>query len=224
VNYFVAHAGIKAGDTLWLDWEDSGTSCAKKDQFLKALKKAKPNNKVGLYCNTSYWKSRDTTSFCQDALWIAAYNGHPGSPGITHAFLLHQYTSSPVDTSYYAGTAAQLHAWAGSTPKPTPTVPTVDLSNLVAAAKADPKAAQGHTTHAADVKLYEAALKAEGLLAAKYASDGSFGSTTVTANSKWQKAYSKLHGLGWKGADVNGIPGKTSATALGAKHGFKVKA
>ncbi|GAA3718350.1 peptidoglycan-binding protein [Streptomyces tremellae] len=107
-------------------------------------------------------------------------------------------------------------------PAAAPAKPKVSLANLIAAAKRDPGLPQGGTTHPADVKIYEAALRAEGLLPAKYASDGSFGSTTITANSAWQKAYSKAHGLGWSGADVNGIPGRTSATALGAKHGFTV--
>ncbi|WP_333731756.1 CHAP domain-containing protein [Streptomyces sp. IBSBF 3010] len=99
----------------------------------------------------------------------------------------------------------------------TPSKPTVDLSELIRAAKLDPKAAQGHQTYAAGVKVVEAALKAEGFLAAKYAGDGSFGTTTVEAYRKWQKA------LGYKGADADGIPGTTSLTRLGAKHGFNVK-
>ncbi|WP_369190152.1 hypothetical protein [Streptomyces sp. R08] len=93
--------------------------------------------------------------------------------------------------------------------------PTVKLANVVAAAKADPKAAQGHTTHAADVKLVEAALKAEGLLAAKYAADGSFGTTTIEAYADWQRK----SGVG---GPYDGIPGVKSLTLLGNKHGFKV--
>lgn len=99
-------------------------------------------------------------------------------------------------------------------PKPKPVV---DLSNMIAAAKTDPKAAQGHTTHAADVKIVEAALKAEGLLSAKYASDGSFGTTALEAYKAWQ------HKLGYSGKDADGIPGLTSLSRLGAKHGFGVK-
>lgn len=106
---------------------------------------------------------------------------------------------------------------APSKPKPAPK-PVVDLSNVVAAAKADPKAAQGHTTHPADVKLVEAALKAEGLLKASYAADGSFGSLTVDAYTSWQRK------CGYTGSDADGIPGKESLTKLGAAHGFTVKA
>lgn len=92
---------------------------------------------------------------------------------------------------------------------------TVSLKNIIDAAKRDPKAPQGHASHPADVKLVEAALKAEGLLAARYAADGSFGSLTVTAYAKWQQR-SRV------GRPYDGIPGKASLTALGKKHGFSV--
>jgi hypothetical protein len=98
-----------------------------------------------------------------------------------------------------------------------PAKPTVDLSEVIKAAKLDPKAAQGHQTYPAGVKLVEAALKAEGYLAAKYAGDGSYGTTTIEAYKKHQKA------MGYSGKDADGIPGTTSLTRLGAKHGFNVK-
>lgn len=103
------------------------------------------------------------------------------------------------------------------------TKPTVDLSNLVAAARRDPGLKQGGTTHAADVRIVEAALKAEGLLSSTYAADGSFGSTTVAAYRKWQL---KLYpGASTKpGGAADGIPGLASLTKLGTKRGFKVKA
>jgi len=94
--------------------------------------------------------------------------------------------------------------------------PVVDLSNLVAAAKRDPGLKQGGTTHAADVRIVEAALKAEGLLSAAYASDGSFGSLTVTAYAAWQRR------CGWTGKDADGIPGEASLKKLGARRGFDV--
>jgi hypothetical protein len=98
-----------------------------------------------------------------------------------------------------------------------PVKPVVDLSEVIRAAKLDPKAAQGHQTYPAGVKLVEAALKAEGFLAAKYAGDGSYGTTTIEAYKKWQKS------LGYSGKDADGIPGTTSLTRLGARHGFNVK-
>jgi hypothetical protein len=96
--------------------------------------------------------------------------------------------------------------------------PTVDLSNLVAAARRDPELRQGGTTHPADVRIVEAALKAEGLLSATYAADGSFGSLTKTAYAAWQRR------CGYSGSGADGIPGRASLEKLGAKRGFKVKA
>ncbi|MEV5319158.1 peptidoglycan-binding domain-containing protein [Streptomyces sp. NPDC052687] len=118
--------------------------------------------------------------------------------------------------------AAPKEAAPAPTPKPStpakPVVPTVDLSNLIAAARRDPGLKQGGTTHPADVRIVEGALKAEGLLPAAYASDGSFGSSTVAAYRKWQQR------CGYTGSAADGIPGKASLEKLGAKRGFKVKA
>lgn len=99
-----------------------------------------------------------------------------------------------------------------------PKKPEVDLSKLVAAAKADPRAAQGHQTYAAGVKLVERALVAEGVLGKTYSADGSFGSTTVAAYAAWQRR------LGYSGTAADGIPGAASLKKLGAKHGFTVVA
>jgi GH25 family lysozyme M1 (1,4-beta-N-acetylmuramidase) len=100
-------------------------------------------------------------------------------------------------------------------PKPAPK-PVVSLANVVAAAQQDPQATQGHESHPADVKPVEAALAAEGLLDKRYAYDGSFGSLSVKAYAEWQKK------CGFSGADANGIPGRKTLAALGAKHGFTV--
>jgi hypothetical protein len=99
--------------------------------------------------------------------------------------------------------------------------PQVSLASVKAirqAAQKDPGRKQGGTTAGAadDVKVVEWALQQEGLLAKKYARDGSFGSLTVKAYSKWQKK------LGYKGKDADGVPGKDSLVKLGKKHGFKV--
>ncbi|MFE3144753.1 N-acetylmuramoyl-L-alanine amidase [Streptomyces scopuliridis] len=100
----------------------------------------------------------------------------------------------------------------------TPTKPVVSLAHVVAAARKDPKAAQGKTTYKAEVLIVEKALVAEGLLASKWA-DGSYGTLTVAAYRKWQNR------RGYFTADTaDGIPGKATLTALGAKHGFTVKA
>lgn len=97
---------------------------------------------------------------------------------------------------------------------PTPK-PKVSLRNVVAAAKADPKAAQGHGLHRADVLLVEKALCAEGLLDSKWV-DGAWGSKTVAAYKAWQKR------CGYTGKGADGIPGARSLTRLGAKHGWTV--
>jgi len=102
--------------------------------------------------------------------------------------------------------------------KPVKTVkPSVSLAHLIEASKKDPKLAQGKTTHKAEVKVVEDALKAEGLLKGKYV-DGAFGTLTVEAYRDWQKK------CGYTGAAANGVPGKASLTKLGKKHGFTVKA
>ena len=101
--------------------------------------------------------------------------------------------------------------------------PAVSLAHLIAAARHDVPAAQGSALHRADVLPVERARAAEGLLAADRV-DGSFGSETVTAYAAWQQAYSEAHHLGWSGTDLNGIPGRESLAALGAKHGFTVGA
>lgn len=98
--------------------------------------------------------------------------------------------------------------------------PTVSLKAVVAAAKADPDRKQGGTTSgsADDVRVVEAALKAEGLLDREYAADGSFGSSSIKAYAGWQKS------KGYKGKDADGIPGKESLRKLGARYDFKVVA
>jgi hypothetical protein len=142
-------------------------------------------------------------------VWLTegGHYGHCNVPGNDH------WDPGAISTKVLFAAAPK-----GSTSAPkSASVPTVSLANVVAASKSDPKAAQGKALHAADVKPVEAALKAEGLLSAKYASDGSFGTTTVTAYAAWQRK------LGFTGKDADGIPGKSTLAKLGAKHGFKVK-
>lgn len=133
----------------------------------------------------------------------AAWGGHTGCPG-------------DAIKAQRAAIIARAEQILGDQPKP-PTKPTVSLAHVVAAAKKDPAAAQGHTTHRADVLVVERALRAEGLLAADYV-DGSFGSLTVNAYARWQKH------LGYSGTAADGIPGMTSLKKLGDRHGFAVVA
>lgn len=100
-----------------------------------------------------------------------------------------------------------------------PTKPKVSLANVVYAARHDPAAAQGHTTHRDEVLLVEKALKAEGLLSAQYV-DGSFGTKTVTAYARWQHSPA---GGGYAGSAADGIPGPASLKRLAKKHGFEVE-
>lgn len=101
--------------------------------------------------------------------------------------------------------------------KPVTTQPSVSLAHVVAAARRDPSAAQGHTTHKAEVLIVERALSAEHLLDAAYV-DGSFGTKTRTAYAVWQRK------LGYSGTAADGVPGRSSLQRLGSKHGFVVTA
>lgn len=143
-DYFLAHASIKAGDLIALDWEDSGVSGSNKDAMLAYLEAKRPKNRVVLYCNLTFWKTKDTTSKCGDGLWIAAPSDPDGKPSITHAWTFQQTGISGTDIDIYNGTAAGLKTWATSKgavtppkPKPTPTPtpkpePTVSEASEVA--------------------------------------------------------------------------------------------
>ncbi|NNJ04140.1 LysM peptidoglycan-binding domain-containing protein [Streptomyces sp. PKU-MA01144] len=98
-------------------------------------------------------------------------------------------------------------------PKP-PAKPVVDLSRLVAAAKADPPK-RGTPVSYYGVKTVETALVREGLLAPSLA-DGHFGTATRTAYASWQRR------CGYSGKDADGIPGATSLKKLAARRGFTV--
>jgi hypothetical protein len=95
--------------------------------------------------------------------------------------------------------------------------PTVDLSDVVRAAKLDPSRPDGATTpgSAADVQTVEVALYYEGLLGYGYI-DGSYGTKTISAYGSWQRK------LGYTGADADGVPGLASLRKLGNKWGFNV--
>ncbi len=130
-EYFVAKAASQEGDILACDWEtDPSTgkhaSCAEKDAFIKAVKKLRPTHKVVLYCNTSFWKNVDTTSYAGDGLWIAAPSDPDGKPNIKSPWVFQQIgiSGTDVDIANFASAAA-LKLWATAlvkpTPKPTPT-------------------------------------------------------------------------------------------------------
>lgn len=105
-------------------------------------------------------------------------------------------------------------------PKPAPAKPKVSVAHLVAAAKKDVPAPDGHTTYPTEVRIVENALVAEGLLNRAYA-DGSFGSKTVAAYAAWQRSKA---GGSYTGSAADGIPGLSSLQRLAARHGFTVTA
>lgn len=138
-DYFLKQVAWQPGDVIILDWEgyddaNKGVSQAKqlayKEEWLRYVKAKMPHNPVGMYCNTSYWKSVDTTGYYGDFLWIATGGRPAGDPGIQAPWLFHQYTDRPIDTNYcHLGSIDALRTWAHSfaspadpiTPKPAPT-------------------------------------------------------------------------------------------------------
>lgn len=97
-------------------------------------------------------------------------------------------------------------------PKP-PAKPVVSVRSIIAASRRDPGLPQGGTTSAAQVKPVEQALARLGFLNSAWV-DGSFGTRTVSAYAAFQRS------LGYRGRDADGIPGKASLTALGARSGL----
>jgi hypothetical protein len=132
----------------------------------------------------------------------AAWGGHTGCPGDR---IKQQRAAVIVRARQILGLTAK---------------PSVSLVHVVAAARKDPTAMQGHTTYKVEVGLVEKALHAEGLLAAGYV-DGSFGTKTREAYARWQRSPA---GGGYIGTAADGIPGAASLRRLAAKHGFTVTA
>jgi hypothetical protein len=105
------------------------------------------------------------------------------------------------------------------TPKPKPKpLPVVDLSRLLAAARTDPRRPQGQGSYEVGTLVVERALTRAGLLDARYASDGYYGTTTVAAYAAWQRR------LNYKPSNRNGLPGPKSLAALGSRYGFRTVA
>ncbi|MFI0449340.1 peptidoglycan-binding protein [Actinomadura sp. 6N118] len=116
-----------------------------------------------------------------------------------------------------AGLLASIPGLAGASETPAAqtagakALPSVNMEATVKAAQIDPRRPNNKLTPGAkaSVLLVERALRDRRLLAAKYV-DGHYGTTTVTAFTKYQKS------LGYKGVAANGLPGKASLTKLGA--------
>jgi hypothetical protein len=235
-DYFLAHLGsdLHAGDLLVLDWEWYGQANvtaaeadAYKDAWIARARAKAPGHRILTYSDVNNWTHVDKNSNVGDGLWIATGGKPAGQPGIQHQWVIHQYSTAggiDHDVANFPDKAAML-AWANPTqpkppapkpPAPKPaTKPKVSLAHVVYAAKHDPAAAQGHTTHRDEVLVVERALKAEGLLPNQYV-DGSFGTKTKAAYAAWQRR------LNYSGTAADGIPGRTSLSKLAARHGFTI--
>jgi len=115
-DYFLSKIGdVAPGESLWFDWEDTGITSAQKDQWIRYVQGKRPGVRVGLYCNTEYWKNRDTSSFAGDGLWIATGGYAAGTPPIQSSWLIHQYSTAGSydhDLAQFS-TKAELIDWAG---------------------------------------------------------------------------------------------------------------
>jgi len=129
-----------------------------------------------------------------------------------------EWTNTKIDPRGFSmsGMRDRIASRLGAAAPTPPPQPVVDLSRLVEAARTNPSAPGNPITYSG-VKTVERALVSEGLLAAEFA-DGHYGSQTVSAYAAWQRR------LGYGGADADGIPGMTTLSRLGAKHGFTVQA
>jgi hypothetical protein len=129
--YFVAKADIRPGDLLVCDWEntrDGHPSVADAAIFIAEVKKRKPENKVGLYCNASDWTN--TAVKAGDFLWIAHYGVN--KPAIKAKWDFWQYADKSsgganIDQNKCRfNTIVELRSWAtrapalaGPAPEPT---------------------------------------------------------------------------------------------------------
>jgi hypothetical protein len=121
--YFVAHADIRPGDLLVCDWEntrDGHPSVADAAIFIAEVKKKRPKNKVGLYCNASDWSN--TKVKAGDFLWIAHYG--VSKPSIQARWDFWQYADKSSDGANIDqnksrfNTLDELKAWAKRAPGP----------------------------------------------------------------------------------------------------------
>ena len=123
-DYFLSKVKLSAGDILAFDWEATGVTQGARDAFLTRVKSKAPGHKVVLYCNTDFWKNRDSNNGGpMDGLWIADPNNAAGKPGIQHAWVFHQYSFAGGIDKNVANfpDAAHLRAWATPpAPKPAP--------------------------------------------------------------------------------------------------------
>lgn len=140
--------------------------------------------------------------------------GHSNVPGNDH------WDPGAIDKSAIFKAAPKVTTPAPSkpsTPSKPPAKPVVSVAHLNAARAKDIPAPTGHTTYPTEVKVVEAALKAEGLLTSKYV-DGSWGTLTQDAYDEFRRK------VGYKGSAATGSVGLESLKKLAARHGFTAKA
>jgi hypothetical protein len=132
-TWFVSKADIQPGDLLVCDFENTREghpSPADAAAFIAEVKRLKPSNKVGLYCNRSDWTG--TSVKAGDFLWIAEYG--VTKPNIVAAWQFWQYSDKPIDQNQTSGqwaTLAELKAWASGQPViPDPTTPVYKLVSI----------------------------------------------------------------------------------------------
>ncbi len=125
-QWFVTKCASVPGDTLWIDWETTpaGThaDAAEKDAMLAAVKALRPDHRVGLYCDLTFWKTIDTTSDCGDGLWIADPDSPAGQPAVEHPWTIHQWGIRGVDhdVANFPSTEAMREWAAAPAPAPVP--------------------------------------------------------------------------------------------------------
>lgn len=127
---------LAANDVLCLDWEwydQSGVTPdearAFKDAWFSTVKSMTPHRSI-LYSDVNNWTTVDTDSNCGDGLWIAEYNGIPGTVSIKHPVIGHQYSSNPVDQdAWFFASIADWDNWATVKPVSAPAPQPVSTVN-----------------------------------------------------------------------------------------------
>jgi hypothetical protein len=119
-DFFLSRMALAPGEHLWCDWETNpadGTHPpeSEKNQWITYVQQQRPGHRVGLYCNTSFWKTLDTSGFAGDGLWIATGGYAAGSPPVSAPWIIHQYSTADGidhDVAQFSSRAA-MTAWAG---------------------------------------------------------------------------------------------------------------
>ncbi|WP_069170359.1 glycoside hydrolase family 25 protein [Streptomyces griseus] len=116
--YFVEGTPEKPGDLLAADWERTGdgthASSKDKDRFIREVKRLRPHHRVLLYCNRSFWRTYDTSSYAGDGLWIADHVT-AGEPRIEARWRVHQYTDTPLDRNVADFSSRDaMRSWGGA--------------------------------------------------------------------------------------------------------------